>query len=78
VLNLPEHLVPECVIAVGRRADASTLPDDLREREQPSDRKPLAEMLSAGAVRCRNRLKRSNPAKAPQLTLWSFLTELPH
>ena len=50
VLNLPEHLVPECVIAVGRRADASTLPDDLREREQPSGRKPLAEMLSAGAV----------------------------
>ncbi|KGG91698.1 MULTISPECIES: nitroreductase family protein [Comamonas] len=50
VLNLPEHLVPECVIAVGRRADAATLPDDLREREQPSGRKQLAEMLSAGAV----------------------------
>ena len=50
VLNLPEHLVPECVIAVGKRADASTLPDDLREREVPSDRKPLAEVLIAGAV----------------------------
>lgn len=50
VLGLPEHLVPECVIAVGRRADASTLPDDLREREVPSQRKPLAEVLSAGAV----------------------------
>ena len=50
VLSLPEHLVPECVIAVGKRADASTLPDDLREREVPSDRKPLAEVLIAGAV----------------------------
>ena len=50
VLNLPDHLVPECVIAVGKRADASTLPDDLREREVPSDRKPLAEVLIAGAV----------------------------
>lgn len=50
VLGLPEHLEPECVIAVGRRADAATLPDDLREREVPSGRKPLAELLSAGAV----------------------------
>lgn len=50
VLNLPEHLVPECVIAVGRRADAATLPDDLREREVASGRKALAEVLHAGAV----------------------------
>lgn len=50
VLNLPEHLVPECVIAVGRRGDAAALPDDLREREVPSSRKPLAEILSAGAL----------------------------
>ena len=50
VLNLPEHLVPECVIAVGKRADASTLPDDLREREIASGRKSLAEVLVAGAV----------------------------
>ena len=50
VLGLPEHLVPEIVIAVGRRADASVLPDDLREREVPSQRKPLTEVLSAGAV----------------------------
>ena len=50
VLNLPAHLVPECVIAVGKRADASTLPDDLREREVASGRKSLAEVLVAGAV----------------------------
>ncbi|WP_255576088.1 nitroreductase family protein [Comamonas sp. Y33R10-2] len=50
VLGLPEHLSAECVIAVGRRGDASTLPDDLREREVPSLRKPLAQVLSAGAV----------------------------
>ena len=51
VLGLPAHLVPEIVIAVGQRADASTLPDDLREREVPTDRKPLAEVLSAGALK---------------------------
>ena len=50
VLNLPEHLVPECVIAVGRRGDAASLPDDLRAREMPSQRKPLAGILSAGPV----------------------------
>ena len=50
VLKLPEHLVPECVIAVGRRGDAASLPDDLRAREMPSQRKPLAGILSAGPV----------------------------
>jgi hypothetical protein len=38
------------VIAVGWRGDAATLPDDLREREVPTPRKPLAEVLSAGPV----------------------------
>ena len=51
VLGLPEHLVPECVIAVGRQGDAASLPDDLREREVPSGRKALAEVISAGAVK---------------------------
>ena len=50
VLKLPENLVPECVIAVGTRGDAAALPDDLREREVASPRKPLAEILSAGPV----------------------------
>lgn len=53
VLRLPEHLVPEVVIAVGRRGDASALPDDLRERETASPRKPLAEVLSAGPLQSR-------------------------
>jgi len=43
-------LVAEVVIAVGQRADAATLPDDLREREVPSGRKSLDEVLSAGAL----------------------------
>src|SRR5256885_17232054 len=47
VLRLPEHLEPEVVIAVGWRGDAATLPDDLREREGPSPRKPLAELSGA-------------------------------
>jgi nitroreductase len=54
VLGLPAHLVPEVVIAVGQRADAATLPDDLRERETASPRKPLAEVLSAGAVQTKS------------------------
>lgn len=50
VLKLPENLVAECVIAVGRRGDVASLPEDLREREVASSRKPLSEMLFAGAV----------------------------
>lgn len=50
VLQLPEHLVVEALIAVGRRGDAASLPDDLREREVASERKPLSEVLHAGPV----------------------------
>lgn len=39
-----------CVIAVGRRADADVLPEDLRERETPSDRNPLETMITEGSM----------------------------
>jgi nitroreductase len=39
-----------CVIAVGRRADADVLPEDLRVQETPSDRNPLDEMISEGRM----------------------------
>jgi nitroreductase len=39
-----------CVIAVGRRGDADMLPEDLREREAPSDRKPLDDMITEGRM----------------------------
>ncbi|WP_298037655.1 nitroreductase family protein [uncultured Desulfuromonas sp.] len=33
-------------VAVGRRADPTTLPEDLREMESPNDRKPLSEVAA--------------------------------
>lgn len=38
----------EAMVAVGERAAPETLPEDLREREVPSGRKPLAEVVSNG------------------------------
>ncbi|MCA1606961.1 MAG: hypothetical protein LC775_16165, partial [Acidobacteria bacterium] len=34
--------------AVGRRGDANSLPDNLREREKPSGRRPVAESIMEG------------------------------
>ena len=38
-LNIPENYDPMIMIAVGHRAAAETLPESLREREKPSQRK---------------------------------------
>ena len=48
VLQLPDHWTVQALVAVGQRGDVSTLPPDLAEREVPSPRKPLAEILTAG------------------------------
>ena len=40
-----------CGIAVGRKGDPSALPDSLREREAPSDRRPLDEIAMEGRFR---------------------------
>jgi nitroreductase len=47
-LNIPEGFHVEAMAAVGRPGDAAALPDKLREREAPSDRKPLAEIVREG------------------------------
>lgn len=39
-----------CAIAIGKLGDASTLPDTLKEREVPSDRKHLSEIIFNGTV----------------------------
>jgi nitroreductase len=44
----PAHRL-EVVVAIGRRADPSTLPEPLRAREQPNGRKPLGELVHEGA-----------------------------
>ncbi|RKF23131.1 nitroreductase [Altericroceibacterium spongiae] len=50
VLNISEGYKVEAAIAVGKMGDAATLPDGLRERELPSDRKPLTEIAHHGPL----------------------------
>lgn len=47
-LHIPDNFRIEAAVAVGRKADPSILPDKLREREVPSDRKPIEEIAFAG------------------------------
>ena len=48
-LGIPDGFRVEAAAVVGRQADASTLSEQLREREAPSDRKPLREIAFAGS-----------------------------
>jgi nitroreductase len=47
-LAVPEGVVIHAVVAVGKRGDPASLPEGLREREQPSDRLPLAQIVAEG------------------------------
>lgn len=47
-LGVPEDYRIEAAVAIGRLGDPATLPDRLREREQPSDRAPLDQIALAG------------------------------
>jgi nitroreductase len=49
VLQVPEQAYEVvCAIAVGYYGDPSQLPEDVREREKPSGRKPLSEVSKEG------------------------------
>jgi nitroreductase len=48
VLNVPEGFQVDAMIAVGKPGKREDLPEDLQEREQPSDRKPVAEVAIEG------------------------------
>ena len=48
VLNIPENFQVDAMIAVGKPGKREDLPEDLQEREQPSDRKPVAEIAIEG------------------------------
>jgi nitroreductase len=50
-LNVPEGFRVEAMVAVGRPGDPSTLPERVRAREAPSDRKPLSEITCEGPFR---------------------------
>jgi nitroreductase len=47
-LEVPEDYELHAVIALGYQGDMDALPEDLQEREQPSQRRPLSESLYAG------------------------------
>lgn len=47
-LNIPEDFRVEAMAAVGRPGDPSELPEKVRAREAPSDRKPLSEITCEG------------------------------
>ncbi len=50
-LGIPSDFDPLAVFAVGRRGDTSILPDNLREREQPSGRRSVSESVMEGSFR---------------------------
>ena len=48
-LNVPVGHRVEAAYAIGRRGDPATLPEGLRAREAPSDRRPLRELAFEGS-----------------------------
>lgn len=49
VLKMPEGFRVEAAIAIGKPGDKNQLPEGLREREMPNDRKPLSEVAFEGS-----------------------------
>jgi nitroreductase len=47
-LEVPADHAVECMIAVGKPGRAEDLPERLRAREHPNERRPLAEIVFAG------------------------------
>jgi len=46
----PDEYNAICAIAIGRHDDPASLPDDLRQREVPSDRKRMDEIAFEGSI----------------------------
>jgi nitroreductase len=47
-LGIPDDYSVEMMIAIGKKGKIEDLPEPLREREKPSDRKPLEEIVFEG------------------------------
>lgn len=47
-LDVPDDVAVEAMIALGKPGDPENLPEGLAEKEVPSDRKPLSEIVSEG------------------------------
>ena len=50
LLELPDAYEVECMVAVGRPGQVEDLPEDLRERETPSGRKPVGDIAFEGRL----------------------------
>jgi hypothetical protein len=50
-LGIPETYDVMSMIAIGKRGPKENLPPNLQERESPSDRKPLTEIVMEGYYR---------------------------
>lgn len=48
-LGLPDGFVLDAAFVIGTMGDIAQLPEDLREREVPSDRKPMSDVAFAGS-----------------------------
>lgn len=48
VLRVPAQYAVEAMLVLGRPGAAAQLPDDLRSREQPNQRRPLAQTICEG------------------------------
>ena len=49
-LQVPEQMTVEATFIVGRPGSVADLPEDLQEREKPSQRRPVAEFAFEGAL----------------------------
>ncbi|MGK5595057.1 MAG: nitroreductase family protein [Parachlamydiaceae bacterium] len=47
-LNIPDHFKIEAMIAIGKVGDKNTLSQTLQEREEPTQRRPIEEIVSRG------------------------------
>ncbi|MCA9114521.1 MAG: nitroreductase family protein [Planctomycetaceae bacterium] len=47
-LQIPDDYEVEAMVALGRPGDPASLPEELREREHPTGRKPIAEISCEG------------------------------
>lgn len=50
-LNIPEDFQVEALIAIGKKGKVQDLPEMLQDKEKPSDRKPLSEIVMEGEFR---------------------------
>lgn len=47
-LEIPDNYTVEAMAAIGKRAPKEQLPPEMQEREKPSDRRPLSEIVMEG------------------------------